>query len=65
MGCHGVPWGFMGWSCQVNEKPFEDLKHCTAALTRGVVKFAQAPLGALGALGAMQRDGGTVVQVES
>ena len=26
---------------QVNEKPFEDLKHCTAALTRGVVKFAQ------------------------
>jgi hypothetical protein len=20
--------------CQVNEKPFEDLKHCTAALTR-------------------------------
>ena len=27
---------------QVNEKPFEDLKHCTAALTRGVVKFAQA-----------------------
>jgi hypothetical protein len=52
----------MGWSCQVNEKPFEDLKHCTAALTRGVVKFAQAPLGVLGA---MQRDGGTVVQVES
>ncbi|OLQ01223.1 Ribonuclease H [Symbiodinium microadriaticum] len=26
---------------KVNEKPFEDLKHCTAALTRGVVKFAQ------------------------
>ena len=26
----------------MNEKPFEDLKHCTAALTRGVVKFAQA-----------------------
>lgn len=26
---------------QVNEKPFEDLKHCAAALTRGVVKFAQ------------------------
>ncbi|CAK9096419.1 Hypothetical protein SCF082_LOCUS45264 [Durusdinium trenchii] len=26
---------------KVNEKPFEDLKHCTAAVTRGVVKFAQ------------------------
>eukprot|EP00434_Breviolum_minutum_P008014 symbB.v1.2.007069.t1/scaffold414.1/size398445/33 len=26
---------------KVNEKPFEDLKHCTASLTRGVVKFAQ------------------------
>lgn len=33
------------FSCQVNEKPFEDLKHCTAALTRGVVKFAQVELG--------------------
>jgi chromosome segregation ATPase len=26
---------------KVNEKPFEDLKHCTASLTKGVVKFAQ------------------------
>lgn len=26
---------------KVNEKPFEDLKHCAASLTRGVVKFAQ------------------------
>merc|ERR1711975_38626 len=24
---------------KVNEKPFEDLKHCTASLTKGVVKF--------------------------
>ena len=28
---------------QVNEKPFEDLKHCMASLTKGVVKFAQVP----------------------
>jgi len=26
---------------KVNEKPFEDLKHCVASLTKGVVKFAQ------------------------
>merc|ERR1712222_192354 len=26
---------------KVNEKPFEDLKHCAASLTKGVVKFAQ------------------------
>merc|ERR1711869_109678 len=26
---------------KVNEKPFEDLKHCTASLTKGTVKFAQ------------------------
>ena len=26
---------------QVNEKPFEDLKHCMSSLTKGVVKFAQ------------------------
>jgi chromosome segregation ATPase len=26
---------------KVNEKAFEDLKHCTSALTKGVVKFAQ------------------------
>eukprot|EP00490_Sorites_sp_Unknown_P025554 CAMPEP_0114654478 /NCGR_PEP_ID=MMETSP0191-20121206/10510_1 /TAXON_ID=126664 /ORGANISM="Sorites sp." /LENGTH=584 /DNA_ID=CAMNT_0001869985 /DNA_START=23 /DNA_END=1777 /DNA_ORIENTATION=+ len=33
---------------KVNEKPFEDLKHCTAALTRGVVKFAQVDVELLG-----------------
>ena len=27
----------------MNEKPFEDLKHCMASLTKGVVKFAQVP----------------------
>merc|ERR1719486_606144 len=26
---------------KVNEKPFEDLKHCVASLTKGTVKFAQ------------------------
>ena len=26
---------------KVNEKPFEDLTHCVASLTKGVVKFAQ------------------------
>merc|ERR1712137_882431 len=26
---------------KVSEKPFEDLKHCVASLTKGVVKFAQ------------------------
>merc|ERR1712070_914418 len=26
---------------KVNEKPFDDLKHCVASLTKGVVKFAQ------------------------
>merc|ERR1712151_777392 len=26
---------------EANEKPFEDLKHCVASLTKGVVKFAQ------------------------
>merc|ERR1711963_766425 len=26
---------------KVNEKPFEDLKHCVASLTKGVAKFAQ------------------------
>merc|ERR1712061_237122 len=26
---------------KANEKPFEDLKHCVASLTKGVVKFAQ------------------------
>jgi len=26
---------------KVNEKPFEDVKHCVASLTKGVVKFAQ------------------------
>ena len=35
------PWCSHAPPPQVNEKPFEDLKHCTAALTRGVVKFAQ------------------------
>eukprot|EP00439_Symbiodinium_sp_Y106_P025461 s5157_g3.t1 len=26
---------------KVNEKPFEDVKHCVSSLTKGVVKFAQ------------------------
>ena len=30
---------------KVNEKPFEDLKHCVASLTKGVVKFAQVQRG--------------------
>ena len=25
----------------MNEKPFEDMKHCMSSLTKGVVKFAQ------------------------
>ena len=53
VNCEGVPMSaslpsqvfHACFSCQVNEKPFEDLKHCTAALTRGVVKFAQVELG--------------------
>ena len=27
---------------KVNEKPFEDLKHCTSSLTKGVVKLAES-----------------------
>jgi len=53
VNCEGFLWQYhylhrfstLVFPCQVNEKPFEDLKHCTAALTRGVVKFAQVDLG--------------------
>ena len=38
-------WSGVYGLSQVNEKPFEDLKHCVASLTKGVVKFAQVSRG--------------------